>query len=84
MKKEFDILKKTYLPPRVEFEEIEIDEMEMLMAGSVNDGGGGDFEGGEGDSGNPSNPGGRPKTNSLDVDFDLVGVSSTSDFVIND
>lgn len=81
MKKEFNILKKPYLPPRVEFEEIETDEREMLMAGSDNTVGGGDFEGGEGDSGKP---GGSKRPQSLDVDFDLVGVSSTSDFVMND
>lgn len=44
MKKEFDILKKPYLPPRVEFEEIEIDEMEMLLAGSDTTGGGGGYD----------------------------------------
>ena len=74
-------MKKPYLPPRVEFEEIEIDEMEMLLAGSDNTGGNGDYEAGEGDSGKP---GGSNRPHSLDVDFDLVGVSSTSDFVIND
>ena len=30
MKKEFDILKKPYLPPRVEFEEIEDNEVGLL------------------------------------------------------
>ena len=83
MKKEFNILKKPYLPPRVEFEEIEADERKMLMAGSDNTGGGGDFKPGEGDSGKPGG-GSRPQSNSIDVDFDLVGVDATSDFVMND
>lgn len=75
-------MKKPYLPPRVEFEEIEADEREMLMAGSDTTGGGGDLEPGEGDSGKPG--GSRPQSNSIDVDFDLVGVNATSDFVMND
>lgn len=63
MKKEFNILKKPYLPPRVEFEEIEADEREMLMAsvddGTVDDPG----EGGGDDDIRPNS------SNSLDLDF---------------
>ena len=68
MKKEFNILKKPYLPPRVEFEEIEADEREMLMT-STDDGSVDDYGGGEGQEGE-----GR---NSLDLDFSM-------DFVVND
>lgn len=71
MKKEFNILKKPYLPPRVEFEEIEADEREMLMM-STDDGSVDDYDDGEGQGGE-----GRPKQNSLDLDFSM-------DFVIND
>ena len=38
LKKEFNILKKPYLAPRIEFEEIEADEREMLLEGSTTDG----------------------------------------------
>lgn len=67
MKKEFDILKKTYLPPRVEFEEIEIDEMEMLLAGSDTTGGGTNEGSGDGTT-NPDDEEGF-EGNSLDLDF---------------
>lgn len=83
LKREFDIIKKLYIPPHIEFEELEVDEGEMLMAGSDNSGGGGDLEPGEGDSGKPGGSS-RPQSNSIDVDFDLVGVNATSDFVMND
>ena len=73
MKKEFNILKKPYLPPRVEFEEIEADEREMLMMST--------------DDANTPNPPPSPYTDpdlppppngaSLDLDFSM-------DFVIND
>jgi hypothetical protein len=63
LKKEFNILKKPYLPPRVEFEEIEADEREMLMA-SVDDGTGGDPEEGDGDDDIKLN-----SPHSLDLDF---------------
>ena len=49
LKKEFNILKKPYLTPRIEFEEIEADER-ILIEGSVNKGTAGDYGGGEGDS----------------------------------
>ena len=68
MKKEFNILKKPYLTPRVEFEEIETDEREMLMM-STDDGSVDDYDDGEGQGGE-----GR---NSLDLDFSM-------DFVVND
>lgn len=79
MKKEFDILKKTYLPPRVEFEEIEIDEMEMLMISNNSTSGGGN-QGGEGTN--------DPFTNSLDFSFEEPVSSqsseSPSDFIMDD
>ena len=71
MKKEFNILKKPYLPPRVEFEEIEADEREMLLDGSENTGSVDDY-GGDGE-----NQGGGEGRNSLDLDFSM-------DFVVND
>ena len=43
LKKEFNILKKPYLTPRIEFEEIEADER-MLLDGSVTDSQGHDYE----------------------------------------
>ena len=73
LKKEFNILKKPYLPPRIEFEEIEADEREMLMISQ--------------DDANTPNPPPSPYTDpdlpppptgaSLDLDFSM-------DFVIND
>ena len=62
-------MKKPYLPPRVEFEEIEADEREMLLDGSYNTGSGDNYNQGEGEGGE-----GR---NSLDLDFSM-------DFVVND
>ncbi len=69
MKKRLKISKKIYVSPLVEFEEIEQDELDMLMAGSDNSGGGGDLKPGGGDT--------TPEEESLDLDF-------TMDFVIND
>lgn len=79
--KKLDILKKPYLPPRIAFEEIEEEEKDWLLAGSDNDGEGGDFVDGGGDP-TPSIPGLPVVTppaggSSLDIDF-------TMDFVIND
>ncbi len=79
LKKEFNILKKPYLTPRIEFEEIESDEREMLMA-SNNQGSG------------PSNPGeGGLFSTSLDANFESESLfkennstNNASDFVIND
>lgn len=68
MKKEFNILKKLYLPPHIEFEEIEADEREMLMM-STDDGSVDDYDDGEGQGGE--------SRNSLDLDFSM-------DFVVND
>ena len=78
MKKEFNILKKPYLPPRVEFEEIEADEREMLMTSNnsagVPDTSGGDIGGNE--------------MSSLDVIFEDNSSEQLSDpfsdFVMND
>lgn len=61
MKKEFNILKKPYLPPRVEFEEIEADEREMLLAGSDHEGGGSGEDDGGGDE----------DLDALDLDFKM-------------
>lgn len=65
------LLKKIYLPPRVAFEEIEEDELDMLMAGSDTTGGSGDLQPGKGSQEDPE------EENSLDIDFSM-------DFVIND
>ena len=77
MKKEFNILKKPYLPPRVEFEEIETDEREMLMI-SNNQGTGSD---------NPGEGG----LFSIDAGFESESLfkeekyeNNENDFVIND
>jgi hypothetical protein len=61
LKKEFNILKKPYLPPRVEFEEIEVDEREMLLAGSDHEGSGSGEEDGGGDK----------DLDALDIDFSM-------------
>ncbi len=81
MKKEFNILKKPYLPPRVEFEEIEADEREMLLDGSYNTG--------SGDSPitDPTTPPYDPNNPfSLGLEFESVSSSSdnSDDFIIND
>lgn len=65
-------LKKPYIPPRIFFEELEEDGLEMLMD-SLNSGGNSDPEDGEGDD-DPTPPGGA---SALDLDFSM-------DFVIND
>lgn len=72
-------MKKPYLPPRVEFEEIEADEREMLMV-SNNSASGGGNQGGEG--------GNDPFANSLDFSFEEPVSSqsseSPSDFIMDD
>ena len=76
-----NILKKPYLPPRIEFEELEEDERSWLLAGSTNDGTGSDYGDGGGDPTPviPELPVVTPPAagSSLDMDF-------TMDFVIND
>lgn len=77
--KEHDILKKPYLAPRVAFEEIEEDELDMLMMSTD------DAEREKPGSG--PGQGDRPRgstSSSLDVDFDVVGYENSTDFVIND
>ena len=81
MKKEFDILKKPYLPPRVEFEELEVDPVLELTTGSVSQTSGGGTE--------PKPGGGGSNTMSLDVGFDLVATPAEStdgynDFLVNE
>lgn len=66
LKKEFNILKKPYLTPRIEFEEIEADEREMLLDGSVTDSQGHDYDDGGGD----------PAPQSLDLDFVMNDTNS--------
>lgn len=65
-------MKKPYLPPRIEFEEIEADEREMLLDGSYTTGGG--SHQGSGDS---------TKPNPEEDEFE-GGSSLDLDFVIND
>ena len=68
-----NILKKPYLPPRIEFEELEEDEMEMLMLSRD------DAEVPNPPSG-PSNPDLPSPTSGLSAyDFDF-----SVDFVVND
>ena len=80
MKKEFNILKKPYLPPRVEFEEIETDEGEMLLEGSYNTSSGGSPTTDPTTPENPNNP------FSLGLEFESTSSSSNNsdDFIIND
>ena len=68
MKKEFNILKKPYLPPRVEFEELEVDPI-LDAEGSTQPWEEGDTQEGEG-------------RNSLDVSFsdDFVINDESSEF----
>lgn len=66
--KEHDILKKPYLAPRISFEEIEEDELDMLMAGSDTTGGGSGQGSGDGTQ-NPGDEGEFESDNSLDIDF---------------
>ena len=68
LKKEFNILKKPYLAPRIEFEEIEADEREMLMA-STTSGTAGGF-----DPADPENNDQDPE--SLTADFVMNDVNS--------
>ena len=71
--KMLNILKKPYLPPRIEFEKLEENEMEMLMV-SLHSGTTPYADSGDGD-GDPK----KKKSNSLDLDFTL-----DMDFVINE
>lgn len=68
--KKQNILKKPYLPPRIEFEELEEDERSWLLANSTNTGSSGGLKPGGGDP-NPD------EEESLDLDF-------TMDFVVNE
>ena len=70
LKKEFNILKKPYLTPRIEFEEIEADEREMLLDGSVTDSQGHDYES------DPENTDPDPGSTSLKADFVVNDVNS--------
>lgn len=80
MKKEFNILKKPYLPPRVEFEEIEADTREMLLAGSNNEATVHD------PTTDPTMPYDPNNPFSLGLEFESVSSSSNNsdDFIIND
>ena len=80
LEKEFNILKKPYLTPRIEFEEIEADEREMLLDGSYNTGSGGSPTTDPTTPVNPNNP------FSLDLEFESTSSASnnTDDFLIND
>jgi hypothetical protein len=71
LKKEFNILKKPYLPPRVEFEEIETDEREMLLAGSDTTGGG-SHQGTDPSGPNPSTDPGEEEFEGSSLDLDFV------------
>ena len=79
MKKEFNILKKPYLPPRVEFEEIEADEREMLMVSNNSTSTGSPTT----DPTTPENPN---NPFSLGLEFESTSSSSNNsdDFLIND
>ena len=81
MKKEFNILKKLYLPPHIEFEELEVDPVMELTTNSVNQT--------SGDGTDPKPGGGGSNIMSLDVGFDMVGVQAESsdgynDFLVNE
>lgn len=62
-------MKKPYLPPRIEFEEIEADEREMLLDGSDTSGGGSNEN--KGDE-TPSVPGGEGEFEGQSLDLDFV------------
>lgn len=70
MVKDFKTVRNVYIPPRVEFEELEENELDMLLAGSDNSGEVPGFEPGHGDD-DPE------EEESLNLDF-------SDDFVIND
>ena len=71
MVKEFKTVRNVYIPPRVEFEELEEKELDMLLAGSDNTGDVDGMEQGTGSNPNPVEP------DAFDFDF-------SDDFVIND
>lgn len=69
LKREFDIIKKLYIPPHIEFEDLEVDEGEMLMAGSDTSGGG-SHEGLDPDDPSKPEPGEDEfEGQSIDLDF---------------
>jgi hypothetical protein len=69
----YNILKKPYVSPIIEFEELEEDELDGLLDTSPNTGGAGNLKPGGGD------PDPEEEGESLDLDFTL-----DMDFVIND
>ena len=70
MVKDFKTVRKVYISPRVEFEELEENELDMLLAGSDNSGDVPVLKPGDGDE-DPE------EEESLNLDF-------SDDFVIND
>lgn len=70
----YNILKKPYVSPLIEFEELEEDELDGLLDTSPNTGGAGDYGDGGGDS---SDDDGDRDGDALDLDFSM-------DFVVND
>ncbi|MBR4650454.1 MAG: hypothetical protein IKO82_01745 [Prevotella sp.] len=70
MVKDFKTVRNVYISPRVEFEELEENELDMLLAGSDNTGDVDGMEDGGGDK-TPVEP------DAFDFDF-------SDDFVIND
>ncbi len=70
MVKDFKTVRKVYISPRVEFEELEENELDMLLAGSDNTG----EVDGMGNGGGDPNP---VEPDAFDFDF-------SDDFVIND
>lgn len=70
MVKDFKTVRNVYIPPRVEFEELEENELDMLLAGSDNTG----AVDGMGNGGGDPNP---SEEDAFDFDF-------SDDFVIND
>lgn len=78
MKKRLKISKKIYVSPLVEFEEIEQDELDMMLAGTNNTVGGGGTSGGTG--GGNLFPGGS----SLDLGFEEIEESSSENSISSD
>lgn len=68
--KDLYILKKPYVAPLVEFEELEEDGMDKLMGPSVDSGSGGDYE--------------KPDPDNSDEDPDALDLNFSMDFVVND
>ena len=76
----YNILKKPYVPPILEFEEIEEDELDMLMISNNEVGGNSPGTETPTPGYDPQNPFGA----SLDLGFEEEMYETSNDFIIND